>query len=317
MHQLPTSILGRTGLNVTKLGFGSMELRGTDHFPRLTSQQASTILNAVLDNGINFIDTSPDYGYAEALIGEHLAQRRGEFFLASKCGCPVEAVDVSHELRKPHDFSCGNVRAGVEQSLRRLRTDHLDLVQFHLSPSRAELEAHDSIAELLKLKGEGKLRFIGISGNIPHLADHIAMNVFDVIQCPYSLVERDHEDLIHQARLNNVGVIIRGGVARGVMVKDAALINDYPPFLQPAFRARRKLWSETRVDDLLQGMTPMEFMLRFTLSNPDMTTTIVGTANPEHLLANVKVAARGPLPADVYAETCKRFPKSIPGGLVV
>jgi aryl-alcohol dehydrogenase-like predicted oxidoreductase len=317
MHALPKSKLGRTGLNVTKLGYGSMELRGTDHFPRLDAKQASTILNAVVDNGINFIDTSPDYGYAEALIGEHLAHRRAEFFLASKCGCPIEAVEVPHDQRKPHDFCRANVRAGVEQSLRRLRTDHLDLVQFHLSPSPAELAANDSIAELLKLKDEGKIRFIGISGNIPHLADHIAMNVFDIIQCPYSLVERDHEDLIHQARLNDIGVIIRGGVARGVMVKNEALIDDYPAFLQPAFRARRKLWSQTKVDDLLQGMTTMEFMLRFTLSNPDMTTTIVGTANPQHLLANVKVAAKGPLPADIYAETCKRFPKSIPNGLVM
>ena len=317
MPTLPKAILGRTGLNVTKLGYGSMELRGTDHFPRLTAQEAGAILNGVLDNGINFIDTSPDYGYAETLIGEHLAQRRGEFYLASKCGCPIEAVEMPHDQRHPHDFSRANVRAGVEQSLRRMRTDYLDLVQFHLSPSRAELATHDSIAELLKLKGEGKIRFIGISGNIPHLQDHIAMQEFDVIQTPYSLVERDHEDLINQARLNDIGVIIRGGVARGVMVKNEALINEYPAFLQPAFRARRKLWHESKVDDLLQGMTTMEFMLRFTLSNPDMTTTIVGTANQAHLLANVKVAAQGPLPADIYAETCKRFPKSMAAGLVV
>jgi len=317
MNPLPKSILGRSGLDVSKLGFGSMELRGTDHFPRLTSRQAGILLNAVVDNGINFIDTSPDYGYAEILLGEHLSQRRSEFFLASKCGCPIEDVEVPHDQRKPHDFSCHNVRAGVEQSLRRLRTDYLDLVQFHLSPSRTELTSQDSIAELLKLKDEGKLRFIGISGTLPHLADHIAMQVFDVIQTPYSLVERDHEELMHQAALNNIGVIIRGGVARGVMVKDAALINDYPAFLQPGFRARRQLWQQTRVEDLLQGMTVMEFMLRFTLSNPDMNTTIVGTANPEHLLANVKVAARGALPTDIYAEACQRFPKSPATGLVV
>jgi len=317
MSKLPTARLGRTGLYVTRLGYGSMELRGTDHFPRLSAQQASSILNAVLDNGINFIDTSPDYGYAEELIGEHLAQRRGEFLLASKCGCPIEPVEVPHDRRKPHDFCQANVRAGVEQSLRRMRTDHLDIVQFHLSPSRAVLEANDSIAELLKLKDEGKLRFIGISGTIPQLADHIAMKVFDVIQTPYSLVERDHEALLHQARVSDMGVIIRGGVARGVMVKDEKLIDEYPAFLQPAFRARRKLWQQSQVDDLLQGMTIMEFMLRFTLSNPDMTTTIVGTANPAHLLDNVKVAAKGPLPADVYAEACRRFPISIPDGLVV
>lgn len=111
---LPKSILDRTCLQVTKLGYGAMELRGTDHFPRLGSAQAAAILNGVLDSGINYIDTSPDYGYSEQLIGEHIAHRRGEFYLASKCGCPVEAPDVPHDRQKPHVFSRANVRAGVE-----------------------------------------------------------------------------------------------------------------------------------------------------------------------------------------------------------
>jgi len=309
MNTLPKSILGRTGLEVSKLGYGAMELRCTDHFPRLSSSEASTILNGVLDSGINYIDTSPDYGYSEQLIGEHLASRRGEFYLASKCGCPIEAPDVPHDQRQPHDFSRGNVRAGVEQSLRRMQTDYLDVVQFHVSPTRSELEHQDSVAELLQMKAEGKLRFIGISGTSPQLADHIAMGVFDVIQTPYSLVEREHEDLLHQAALGGAGIVIRGGVARGIMVKDESVIDEYPAFLQAGFRARRKMWQEASVEELLSGMSPMEFMLRLTISNPDMSTTIVGTANPEHLRKNVRAAAHGPLPADLYAEACRRFPK--------
>jgi aryl-alcohol dehydrogenase-like predicted oxidoreductase len=190
-----------------------------------------------------------------------------------------------------------------------MQTDYLDVVQFHLSPSRSELEKNDAVAELLAMKAEGKLRFIGISATLPEMADHIAMGVFDVIQTPYSVVERQHEDLIHAAAQAGIGIVIRGGVARGVMVKDESLIDNYPAFLQPAFRARRKLWQQTAIDDLLDGMSPMEFMLRFTLSNPDMSTTIVGTANPVHIAANAAVAAKGPLPADVYAEACRRFPK--------
>ena len=309
MNALPKSVLGRTGLKVTRLGYGAMELRGTDHFPRLSAKQAAAILNGVLDNGINYIDTSPDYGYSEQLIGQHIARRRKEYYLASKCGCPVEPPDTPHDRRKPHDFSRANVRAGVEQSLRLLQTDYLDVVQFHVSPTLAVLKANDSVAELLKLRGEGKVRYIGMSGTIPELADHIAMGVFDVFQVPYSLVEREHEDLIHQAAASGAGIVIRGGVSRGVMVKDASVINDYPDFLQPAFRARRRRWQETDIADLLDGMTPMEFMLRFTISNPDMTTTIVGTADPDHLINNVRVAAKGPLPAAVYREACKRFPK--------
>jgi aryl-alcohol dehydrogenase-like predicted oxidoreductase len=306
-NSLPASILGRTGLTVSKLGYGAMELRGVDHFPRLSSKEASILLNSVLDAGINYIDTSPDYGYSEQLIGDHLASKRNEFFLASKCGCPIEQPDVPHAQRKPHDFTRANVRAGVEQSLRLLKTDYLDVVQFHISPSRAVLEANDSIAELLKLRNEGKLRFIGISATLPELPEHIAMGVFDVIQVPYSVVEREHEALIHQAAQSGAGVVIRGGVARGIVVKDESVIDAYPAFLQPAFRERRRRWMNARVDELLDGMDPMEFMLRFTLSNPDMSTTIVGTANPAHLAVNAKVAAKGPLPAELYAEACRRF----------
>ncbi|HEY7672503.1 MAG TPA: aldo/keto reductase [Gammaproteobacteria bacterium] len=307
MSRLPTATLGRTGLEVSKLGYGAMELRGTDHFARLSPAEAGAILNAVLDSGINYIDTSPDYGYSEELIGRHIAERRDEYFLASKCGCPVEPAEVAHANRKPHSFTRANIRAAVEQSLKRMRTDYLDVVQFHISPSRDVLEANDSLAELEALRAEGKVRFIGISGTMPELPEQIAMGVFDVFQIPYSLVEREHEALIHAAAEAGAGIVIRGGVARGVIVKDESVIDDYPQFLQAGFRARRRRWRETDVADLLQGMSPMELMLRFTLSNPDMTTTIVGTANPAHLAANVAAAAKGPLPRDLCAAARQRF----------
>ena len=309
MSILPTSILGRTGLNVTRLGYGAMELRGTDHFPRLSGKDAGALLNGVLDSGINYIDTSPDYGYSEQIIGEQIAHRRGEFYLASKCGCPVDEVDTPHARRKPHDYSRANVRAGVEQSLRRMRTDHLDVVQFHVPPDRKVLEENDSVAELLALQQEGKVRFIGSSSTLPELAGHVAMDVFDVFQIPYSLIEREHEEAIHRAAESGAGIVIRGGVSRGVMVKDEAVIDEYPAFLQQSFRDRRGLWLNADINDLLDGMSPVEFMLRFTISNPDMNTTIVGTANPAHLAANVKAAEKGPLPPDIYAEARRRFPK--------
>ena len=80
--------------------------------------------------------------------------------------------------------SRANVRAGIEQSLRRLRTDHLDVLQVHMSPSREQLESDGTIDEMVRLRDEGKIRFLGMSGTIPHLADHIEMGVFDVFQIP-------------------------------------------------------------------------------------------------------------------------------------
>src|SRR6266487_5848759 len=129
--------LGRTGADVTILGYGAMELRGRPHGPAIADEDAGRLLNAVLDGGINLIDTSPDYGRSEELVGRYVGHRRDEFFLASKCGCLIE-LPADALPPYPHDYSPGNVRAAVEQSLRRLRTDRLDLVQVHMSPRSEE-----------------------------------------------------------------------------------------------------------------------------------------------------------------------------------
>src|SRR5580700_11302446 len=85
--------LGRTGADVTILSYGAMELRGQPRGPEISGEDAGCLLNAVLDSGINLIDTSPDYGRSEELIGTYIGHRRDEFFLASKCGCPIEFPD--------------------------------------------------------------------------------------------------------------------------------------------------------------------------------------------------------------------------------
>ena len=135
---IQTRTLGRTGADVTILSYGAMELRGGPRGPEIADEDAGRLLNSVLDRGINLIDTSPDYGRSEELIGTYLGKRRDEYFLASKCGCPMNPpADAPPPY--PHDYSQRNVRADVEQSLRRLRTVHLDLVQVLMSQSRATL----------------------------------------------------------------------------------------------------------------------------------------------------------------------------------
>src|SRR6202166_802721 len=144
---ITTRTLGRTGADVTILSYGAMELRGRPRGPEIADEDAGRLLNAVLDSGINLIDTSPDYGRSEELIGSYLGHRRDEFFLASKCGCPIE-LPADTPPPYPHDYSPANVRAAVERSLRRLRTDRLDLVQVHMSPSRATLEENRTVETL-------------------------------------------------------------------------------------------------------------------------------------------------------------------------
>jgi aryl-alcohol dehydrogenase-like predicted oxidoreductase len=300
---ITTRRLGRTEADVTILGYGAMELRGQPRGPAIADEDAGRVLNAVLDGGVNLIDTSVDYGRSEELIGRYIGHRRDEYFLASKCGCPLDPVPGAPPPY-PHDYRPANVRAGVEQSLRRLGTDRLDLVQVHMSPSRAQLEHDQTVPTLRALRDEGKIRFIGMSGILPNLPDHIGMGVFDVFQIPYSGLQREHEELITAAAAAGAGTLIRGGAARGAPADDKNWRQG--PIGLPAGEGQHR-WESADLADLLDGMTRMEFVLRFTLSHPDLSTTIVGTSSVDHLQANLVVAEKGPLPADVYAEAKRRL----------
>jgi aryl-alcohol dehydrogenase-like predicted oxidoreductase len=295
MSDLPKRELGRTGLQVTMLGYGAMELRGVPRGRDVSDAQAETILNAVLDAGINYIDTSIDYGLSEERIGRYIAHRRAEYYLASKCGCLVGATPAPRGQRNPHVFTRDNIVAGVEQSLVRMKTDHLDVVQFHSSPSRETLAEHDALDAVLSLKRAGKVRFVGMSGTLPHLADHIAMGVFDVFQIPYSAVEREHEAIIAAAARAGAGIVIRGGAAKGAPSGGGQTGSQW------------ERWQKAQLGDLLGGMTPMEFILRFTFTHPGMATNIVGTISPAHLKDNLDALRKGPLAPDLYAEAKRRL----------
>lgn len=291
--------LGRTGLRATILGYGAMELRGAPRGREIRPEEAGAMLNAVLDAGINYIDTSIDYGQSEELIGRSIARRRKEYYLATKCGCQVVpdagGTPIFTRGGGPHIFTRENIIAGVHQSLARMKTDHIDVLQFHASPPKKILEDNDAIETMLQLKREGKIRFIGMSSTLPELPDHIKMGVFDVFQIPYSALQRGHEEAISQAARAGAGIVIRGAVARGTPSEAKRQGNAW------------ELWDKAGLDGLLDGMTRMEFMLRFTISHPDLHTAIVGTISPGHLRENLRALEKGPLPTDLYAEAKRRL----------
>ena len=285
MAEFETRTLGRTGLEVTPLGYGSMGLRG----PRtwgvrvVSDDDAERCLNAVLDAGINFIDTSPDYGVSEERIGRFLAHRRHEFYLASKCGCaPIQHAD---HLEVRHTWTTETVQRNLDESLTRLKTDHLDLLQFHGGDAET-LQQNGLIALLEGFRSQGLIRFLGASSSLPQLDELIRLNIFDTFQIPYSCLAPEHDELISRAAATGAGIIIRGGIAHGG--PDAEIqrpkLND--------------VWSAAQLDELLpKGMSRAELILRYTLSHPHCHTTIVGTCNEQHLAENVDATYSGKLPA--------------------
>jgi aryl-alcohol dehydrogenase-like predicted oxidoreductase len=157
------------------------------------------------------------------------------------------------------------------------------------------LEEQGALETVLELQQAGKLRFIGMSSTLPHLSEHVGMGVFDVFQIPYSAVEREHEAVITAAARSGAGIVIRGGAAKGA------------PSEGKHQGAQWERWQQAQIDDLLGDMTPMEFILRFTFSHPDIDTNIVGTVNPAHLQDNINALRQGPLPPDLYAEAKRRL----------
>jgi aryl-alcohol dehydrogenase-like predicted oxidoreductase len=265
-----------------------MELRDPQ---QVSDRQAEHLLGAVLDGGINFVDTSPDYGVSEDRIGAYLSHRRSEYVLATKGGCNVDAHGRGGDPR--HVWTREQLLANIEQSLRRLRTDHVDIWQLHNAP----VEAVDGAALLEvmhEVQATGKVRHVSISSTRPDLETYLERRAFATYQIPYSALQREHETVIGEAAAAGAGVIIRGGVAKG---EHSSRQSD-----------RWALWETCKLDEFLaDGESRSSFLLRLTITHPGMHTTIVGTRNPQHLADNLAAAERGTVPEDTYAEIKRRL----------
>jgi aryl-alcohol dehydrogenase-like predicted oxidoreductase len=293
---MESRMLGNTGIELTALGYGAMALRDLDE------RQAAVVLNAVLDQGITFIDTSPDYWMSETFIGRAIAHRRDEYILASKCGCNVD--ETGHNLEPKHVWTRAKLVENIERSLRLLKTDHIDIWQLHGSLPADLLSGreHETIQTMLELKRQGKARAIGISfpnygANHPDYPAGAAYQYlpemlgygFDTVQVVYGGLTRKCEGTIAQAAERGLGVIVRG------------VVRQY-------FDYYTELWHRAGLDELrAPGESMNQFLIRFALNHPGLDTAIIGTGSVEHLAENIQAANHGPLPEAVYEEAKKRL----------
>ena len=290
-------LLGNTQLPVSILGYGAMELG------RLETTDAGQILNKVLDLGINYIDTSPDYGPSEEMIGKTLAHRRSEYFLASKCGCNVDSTGKGQS--PAHIWTRQQLLWNIDNSLRLLKTDHLDVWQLHgtLPEELAGGPTGEVIQTLQEIKRQGKVRWIGLSfknggpGDLlypdgytqAYLAGFLEWNAFDLFQVVYGGLVRRNETAIATAATKGLGVVARG------------VVKQYQPNITERF-------SQANLQELCApGETMSQFLLRFGMNHPGISTMIIGTANPAHLEENIKSAHAGKLADPIYSEARRRL----------
>ena len=284
--------LGRTGLEVSEIGFGALEIgrnwgiRVGDDYGRPDETEAIRVLNAVLDAGITFIDTAPAYELSEERIGKAISHRRGEFILATKVGERRNDGEDSF-----YDYSYAATLAFIEQSLRRMRTDVIDLVQIHSAPVDV-IRKGETLAAFRKAQEQGKVRFVGITGAVESAIEAVKTGDYDTVQVSYNIAYREPEkELFPLARQQGIGVIIKDGLGAGRLTDKAMALPDE----RRADRERAKRLKETLVDPkawrtTLPTRTLPELAIRFVLANQAVSTVILGTRKRENLTANVNVA---------------------------
>lgn len=214
------------------IGFGAFKIgrnegaKYEDAYELPDEDACEELLNRVLDLGIDLIDTAPAYGSSEARIGRHLASRRDDFILSTKVG-ETFADGVGR-----FDFSAEGVRASIERSIRRLATDHLDLVFVHSSGDDLDIIEHTAVLDtLVEHRDRGDLRFIGFSGKTVegHLRA-IDSGVVDCLMVEYHPLDERQSQVIDVATTKDVGVVIKKGLASGRLAPEVAI----PRCLAPA-----------------------------------------------------------------------------------
>lgn len=277
---------GKTDMQVSVLGFGGSEIgSGT------TAAEVEQILNSALDAGLNVIDTAECYGDSEELIGRAVSTRRDDYYLFTKCGHAA-----GEGLENYEDWDPRTIEASIDRSLRRLQTDHLDLLQIHTCPLEV-LRQGDIINVLQKAKRMGKTRYIGYSGTNENARYAIRTDAFDALQTSLNIADQQTIDFtLPMAIERNMGVIAKRPIANAAWSNPDISKNAYG---YPYWERLQHL----KYDFLQSGpATALATALRFTLSTPGVHTAIVGTSNPARYAQNAALIAAGNLSDEEYQE---------------
>lgn len=276
---------GRTGLTVSVLGFGAGHVGRDD----LDEDSVGWILNLALDLGVTLFDTARGYGRSEERIGRHLAHRRDQFVLVSKCGYGIEGVE---------DWTPEAITAGIDEALGRMRTDYLDVMLLHSCP-RHVLERPGLLDALERAVQAGKVRVAGYSGENEDLAFAIETGRFGAIECSVNLFDqRGLSGLVARAAEKGMGVIAKRPLANAPWRFQERPVGDYCEVYWERMQAMR-------LDPGPLGWD--ELALRFAAYAPGVSCAIAGTANREHLKRNVALVEQGPLPTETVAQAREAF----------
>jgi aryl-alcohol dehydrogenase-like predicted oxidoreductase len=297
---LPTTRLGRTGLLLTRVGFGAWAIGGGDWAFAWGNQDDSASIAAIrhaVESGVNWIDTAAVYGlgHSEEVVAAALADlpEADRPYVFTKGGLVWDPADRSAAPRRVG--APASVRAEVEASLRRLRVERIDLYQMHW-PAEDGTPVEEYWQVFTDLKREGKIRAAGLSNHdVFQLEEAEQVGAVDAIQPPFSLIHRDAaDDVLLWAHEHDAGAIVYSPMASGLLTgsftaERAARLQPgdwragHPDFTEPALSANLALADALRPVAERHGVTPAAVAVAWTLAFPGVTGAIVGARSPEQV----------------------------------
>ena len=291
-------LLGKTGLAVSPLGFGG----GPVGYLGEDAQRTAHILDPLLDAGVNLIDTAACYPGSEPLIAEAIGRRRDEYILVSKCGHKVDGV-------RGKEWSAQLIGLSVERSLKRLKTDHIDVMLLH-SCNLEMLKRGEAISALARARESGKIRFFGYSGDNDAAAYAATLEDIAVIETSVNICDQVNIDLVLSRTVEkNIGVLAKRPMANAAWKDPSEQRGIYQSYVQ-SYTERLSAMRITPAGLGFDG-NPVQFWpriaLRFTLTQPGVHCAIAGTTSPKNARGNLAAAAEGPLPADTSQKIRNAF----------
>jgi aryl-alcohol dehydrogenase-like predicted oxidoreductase len=275
---------GNTGLKVSALGFGAGEIG--DY--AISEKESEKTLNSVLDLGINLIDTARGYYASEVRIGKYISHRRNEFILSTKVGYGIEGYN---------NWSYDIVIAGVDEAIKLMKTDYLDIVHLH-SCDLETLKRGEVIEALNKTVEQGKVKVAAYSGENEELKYAVDSNLFRSVQTSINICDQiDLDGSIKIAKNKGLGVIAKRPVANA----------PWKYLEKPAGKYVEEYWRRWKTMNLPEQENWLDTFLRFSVFAEGVDTAIVGTTNIEHLKSNIKIIEKGPLESELNDLIIERF----------
>lgn len=302
IHQ---QLFGKTGLNVSVLGFGAAPAA----FLKTDEQKTAGMLNEMLDAGVNVLDTAAMYPGSEQFIGKHLAGRRKDYHLISKCGPPVEGIDAP-------EWSAPLIAQTVDRALRLLKTDHIDVMLLHTCDLET-LKKGEAMAALLAARDAGKVKFAGYSGDNEAAAYAAALPEVTAIETSINIADQVNIDkVLPVARQHGVGVIAKRPIANAAWKDPSQQPGMYQSYSETYHQRLKKMnLKPTDVGFASDNSNAWaEMALRFCISQDGVSTAVIGTTNPDNARANLRYAHSGPLPESAVRAIRDAFKKADPAG---